>query len=208
MTMKEGEIGWLQRRDGGRRTHVGLRYALSVLVVAAYAAFMVHKYGLRDGLSATYLTWSFFVLGTPVADAGGILDVPLRLLTGVPMVAIETCVVTFTLLSMAWFVKFRRGDFDRTPLLRAFRTMLTTPYPYWGLIALCITGTFLSVRLGDLLIDHVGAAWTTRAFVAMPTEFWVECAAYAVVIGVYVVGMKKLFAGGWGPDGPHPPAKV
>jgi hypothetical protein len=179
-------VHWYSRRGGGADApHMGVRYLLSVLIVAAYAVYMVHKYGARDGLVATYLTWSFFVLGTPVADAGGILDVPLRLLTGVPMVVIEACVTSFTIASMFVLVHYKREEFDRTGLLRAFRVMLTTPYPYWGLIALCVVGTILSVWLGDMLIDAVSGR-------ALPPAFWVGALAYAALLSVYVVGMMPL----------------
>ena len=193
---------WFGRRGsssrGNRRgSRMGVRYLLSALVVAAYAAYMVHKYGIKDGLIATYITWSFFVLGTPVADAGGILDVPLRVLTGFPMVAIEMCVIAFTIASMVLLVKTHPEAFERTGLLRAFKTMLTTPYPYWGIIALCVVGTIMSVRLGDILIDNIGAAFASRsvsALYALPLEFWLVVAAYAVVWWIYVAGMFPLMA--------------
>lgn len=175
--------------------HMGLRYLLTVALVAAYALYMVHKYGVRDGLSATYLTWSFFVLGTPVADAGGILDIPIRILTGWPMVAVETAVISITISTMVLVLHYRPEAFERTALLRAFRTMLTTPWPYWCLVALCIVGTILSVRLGDLVVDNIGASIARSSWAALfdiPTEFWVLCAIYAGVLYAYVAGMLPL----------------
>ncbi len=41
---------------------------------------------------AVALTWSFFVLCTPVADAGILLDFPLRLLFGIRMIVSELAV--------------------------------------------------------------------------------------------------------------------
>lgn len=181
---------------------MGVRYVLSALVVVLYAAYMVHRYGVKDGMIATYLTWSFFVLGTPVADAGGILDVPLRVLTGFPMVAIETCVITFTIATMVLIVRYRPEAFERTRLLQAFRTMLTTPNPYWGVVALCVVGTIMSVRLGDIVIDNIGVAISSARSVAgffaalleLPLEFWLVVAAYAVVWWLYVKFMMPLLA--------------
>ena len=42
-----------------------------------YFVYLVYEYGIEDGGMVTLLTWSFFVLCTPVADAGFLLDFPI-----------------------------------------------------------------------------------------------------------------------------------
>ncbi|MCD6523056.1 MAG: hypothetical protein J7K68_04870, partial [Candidatus Diapherotrites archaeon] len=54
---------------------------LAVLgIVLIYFSFVSMKYGLDKGLLVGLLTWSFFVFCTPIADAGFLLDFPLRIL--------------------------------------------------------------------------------------------------------------------------------
>ena len=126
---------------------LGARWLLVAGCVGLYAAYMVYKLGVRAGATVTYLTWCFLVLGTPVADAGGLLDVPIRLLTGIPMVWVEACVIATTISSCVAIVYFYPDAFKHTALLRAFHTILTKPVPYWAIIVVCIVGTMLSVRL-------------------------------------------------------------
>ncbi|MCA9353073.1 hypothetical protein KC901_02720, partial [Patescibacteria group bacterium] len=56
-----------------------IRFALVLILFVGYFAFIAFRYGLENGFLVTAGTWSFFVLCTPVADAGFLLDFPLRL---------------------------------------------------------------------------------------------------------------------------------
>lgn len=102
---------------------------------------------------ASVLTWSFFVLCTPVADAGFLLDFPLRLLFGVRMViseiAVWTLAIAVNVVSLLYFAEY----YQTTKLTRLFHAILTTPNPYWSVILLSGAGTFLSIRFADELMD-------------------------------------------------------
>lgn len=131
------------------------KYILVFLLFAGYFGFVVYKYGLEQGLLVTALTWSFFVLCTPIADAGFLIDFPFRLITKVRMFVSELAVwiVAISLNLFAFFVD--PEIYSKTKLLRLFKHILESPFPFWGIILISIIGTFTSVKFGDDIIDSV-----------------------------------------------------
>ena len=132
---------------------VFIKFGLLCLILLSYFAYLTYEYDLVTGGIAALITWSFFVLCTPVADAGFLLDFPLRLLFGIRMVFSEIVVwaiaIMVNVISLTYF-----GDFyDTTLITRLMERVLVSPYPYWGIILLSAMGTFLSIRFGDELMD-------------------------------------------------------
>jgi hypothetical protein len=121
--------------------------------LVAYFSYLSYQYDLITGGIASVITWSFFVLCTPIADAGFLLDFPLRLLFGIRMVLSEIFVwvlaITVNVVSLLYFVEY----YQTTKLTILFHTILTNPFPYWSVILLSMAGTFLSIRFGDELMD-------------------------------------------------------
>ncbi len=101
----------------------------------------------------TLLTWSFFVLCTPIADAGFLLDFPVRLITRLRMVWSELGVWVIAISINLFTVSFYPAFYEHTLVLRLFHNILTHPWPYWGIIILSALGTFLSIIFGDELFD-------------------------------------------------------
>ena len=66
-----------------------MKFLLLLILMLGYFAYLSYEYDLLTGGIAALLTWSFFVLCTPIADAGFLLDFPLRLLFGIRMVLSE-----------------------------------------------------------------------------------------------------------------------
>lgn len=132
---------------------VVIKFLLLVLLLVGYFLYLSVKYDVATGGIAAALTWSFFVLCTPVADAGFLLDLPLRVLFGIRMVVSEVVVwaiaIGINLAVLLWVP----GGYDTTLVTRILHEILTTPWPYWGVIVLSGIGTFLSVRFGDELMD-------------------------------------------------------
>jgi hypothetical protein len=60
-----------------------MKFLLLLGVLVGYTLFLSYRYGFISGGLGALLTWSFFVLCTPIADAGFLLDFPLRLLFGI-----------------------------------------------------------------------------------------------------------------------------
>ena len=130
-----------------------IRFSFALLLVVLYFVFVSFKYGLKDGFFVTLLTWSVFVFCTPIADAGSLVDFPVRLITNIRMIYSESFVWLSAFLINLYALLFRPGIYDKTILLRLFKHILFHPFPFWSIIVISALGTFLSVYFGDELID-------------------------------------------------------
>jgi len=126
-----------------------------LLVLLGYFGFVALEFGLTDGLLVTALTWSFFVLCTPVADAGFLLDFPLRLVTNIRMFVSEIFVwgIAITLNLYTYFI--HPEIYLKTKLLVVFKHILEQPLPFWSIILVSAVGTFMSIQFGDEMYDKV-----------------------------------------------------
>ena len=130
-----------------------LKFLLLMGLFFLYFVYLVYEYGIEDGGMVTLLTWSFFVLCTPVADAGFLLDFPIRLLYKVKMLHTEV-VVWLLAICFSLFGALNYPEvFEINALMKIFHEILLNPIPYWLIIVLCGIGTFLSIFLGDQVFD-------------------------------------------------------
>ena len=132
---------------------VVIRFALLCALMLGYFAYLSYEYNILTGGVASLLTWSFFVLCTPIADAGFLLDFPLRLLFGIRMIISEVVVWAIAIGLNLASLYYRPEYYNTTALTKVFHAILTHPYPYWSVIVLSAMGTFLSIRFGDELMD-------------------------------------------------------
>jgi len=137
------------------KKQVVYKFLLLCVLMLAYFSYLTFQYDAVTGGVASALTWSFFVLCTPIADAGFLLDFPLRLIFGIRMLISEIAVwvlaITINILSFAYFSDY----YQTTSLTKLLHAILTTPYPYWAIILLSGTGTFLSIQFADELMDVI-----------------------------------------------------
>ena len=130
-----------------------LKFTALLFILVGYFAYLTYQYDFLTGGVAALITWSFFVLCTPVADAGFLLDFPIRVLFGVRMVLSEIFVwavaLSLNTLAMVYF----RDYYQTTLITRLMESIITTPFPYWFIVLLSAIGTFLSIRFGDELMD-------------------------------------------------------
>ncbi len=129
------------------------KFLLLLAVLLGYFGYLSYEYDLATGGIVAALTWSFFVLCTPVADAGFLLDFPIRLITGMRMFITEMLVWGLAIVINVITLSASPESYDTTFLTSLFYKILTTPWPYWSIIILCSAGTFLSVRFGDEMMD-------------------------------------------------------
>lgn len=132
-----------------------IKFFLLLVLMLSYFAYLSYEYDLLTGGIAALLTWSFFVLCTPVADAGFILDFPLRLLFGIRMVFSEIAVWAIAILINVLSLSFASDYYQTTIITKLLHQILITPYPYWSIVILSGFGTFLSIRFGDELMDVI-----------------------------------------------------
>ncbi|NOY15211.1 MAG: hypothetical protein GXP43_03265 [bacterium] len=131
------------------------RFIALILILGLYIGYLSLKFNLRTAGWLGIVTWSMFVLSTPIADAGFLLDFPMRVLFSIRMTYSEI---------MVWVIAFtvnittlitNPGLYDKTALTSVFKFILTHPWPYWSIVVISAVGTFLSVHFGDELLDIV-----------------------------------------------------
>lgn len=135
------------------RHQVWIKFLLLCSLLVVYFIYLTYQYNLLTGGVAALITWSFFVLCTPVADAGFLLDFPLRLLFGIRMVLSEIVVWVVAIFINVIALIYFREFYQTTVLTQIMEAILTTPFPYWAVILLSGVGTFLSIGFGDELMD-------------------------------------------------------
>jgi len=135
------------------KKHALLKFLLILLIILIYFFFMTYKYGLEEGFMVTVLTWSFFVLCTPIADAGFLIDFPIRLITNIRMFFVEIFVWIIAI-SINLYAFFNSpAIYGKTKILILFKHILNQPIPFWAIIVISALGTFLSIQFGDELVD-------------------------------------------------------
>jgi hypothetical protein len=129
------------------------KFIILFIIILLYFGFMSYKYGLKDGFITTLITWSFFVFCTPIADAGFLLDFPIRLLLKVRMIYSEMLVWGFAIIINILTFYFIPQIYEKNIILQMFKTILLNPWPYYSIITISAFGTYLSIYFGDELMD-------------------------------------------------------
>lgn len=184
---------WHQLHKHETKRHVLLKFLLVLCIFLLYFIFIASRYGFSQGLFVTSLTWSFFVLCTPIADAGFLIDFPLRLVTGIRMFVAEVFVWGLAIGVNVYAYFFVSEIYEKTNLLSFFYHILESPFPYWAIILLSAVGTFVSIQFGDELIDNVYHKDRTM-YVKHKKKYW-----YLVMLFIFVLSfvlydflLKKL----------------
>ncbi len=129
------------------------KFLLVLLVFLLYFVFISYKYGVEQGFFVSLLTWSFFVLCTPIADAGFLIDFPLRLITKIRMLYSEIIVWAFAIFLNLYAFFLMPTIYQKTGILNLFHHILAEPFPFWSIIIISLIGTFVSIQFGDELLD-------------------------------------------------------
>jgi hypothetical protein len=131
------------------------KFLVVLVILVLYFMFSVWHFGLKDGFLVMALTWSFFVLSTPIPDGGIILDLPIRWATGIKMIFSEIFVWIIAILLNVFNILFNSEIYSKTFVLTMFKTILLEPFPYGIIIILSCIGTFLSLHFGDELYEVI-----------------------------------------------------
>ncbi len=133
--------------------HSTIKFISLIVLIIVYFLFASKSHGIKDGVLISIITWSFFVLCTPIADAGILIDFPIRLISGIKMIYSEIVVWTIAIIINIFVLINNSNIYDKTILLSLFKHIINTPSPYWSIIFLSGIGTFLSIYLADNLAD-------------------------------------------------------
>jgi len=172
-----------------------LKFLALIGILIGYYAYMSWKYDASTGLSVLLLTWSFFVLCTPVADGGFILAFPIRLLFGIRM-SFTQIALWFVAVSINVVMLIAAPDtYDLTFLTRLLQHILTVPYPYWSILVLSAAGTLLSIFFGDEMMDvtsHKDRVQHHRHGLKYRTLLVAGLGVLTVVAYYYLLGSLKI----------------
>lgn len=137
----------------GQRKKLFRKFIILFGILFLYFLFASWHFGFKDGFLVMLLSWSFFVLATPIPDGGLILDLPIRYFIGIKMVFSEIIVWIFAITLNILNLIFNRSIYENTFLLTLFRDILLNPWPYGLIILLSAMGTFFSLYFGDELYE-------------------------------------------------------
>lgn len=137
------------------KQHIFIKFLLVLAIALGYFVFITLQYGVSQGVLVTLISWSFFVLCTPIADAGFLVDFPLRLVTRIRMLFSEMFVWFIAISVNVYALLFNLEIYETTSLLRLFKHILYNPIPFWSIILISCAGTFVSIQFGDELIDKI-----------------------------------------------------
>ncbi|EKF73903.1 hypothetical protein A11A3_11117 [Alcanivorax hongdengensis A-11-3] len=130
-----------------------LKFLGLIVILVGYFAYMSWQYNAATGFGLAVLSWSFFVLCTPVADGGFILAFPIRLLFGISMTLTQVVIWFVAIAINLWTLWYHPSLYDLTFLTNLLKQILTQPYPYWSILLISALGTFLSIYFGDEMMD-------------------------------------------------------
>lgn len=129
------------------------RFLGLIAVLVFYFAYMSWKFDAATGAWLALLSWSFFVLCTPVADGGFVIAFPVRLLFGARMLTTQIIVWIVAVGINIAALSIAPESYEDTALTRLLETILTNPWPYWSILLISAAGTALSIWFGDEMMD-------------------------------------------------------
>jgi uncharacterized membrane protein YidH (DUF202 family) len=138
------------------------RFIALIGVLVAYFAYLSWKFDAATGAWLALLSWSFFVLCTPVADGGFIVAFPIRVLFGTRMLVTQLIVWFVAIAINLVALRVTPASYENTELTRLLFTILTTPWPSWSVLGIAAAGTGLSIWFGDEMLDVTSHADRTH----------------------------------------------
>lgn len=171
-----------------KHSKVGIKKLVIVaLILITYGVFAINEFGLQQGLLITLLTWSFFVFCTPIADAGILVDLPIRIVTGIKMLYSEITVWAIAALVNIFAYIFHPVAYEHTQLLKLFHKIITNPWPFWLIIILSAVGTFTSVILDDDLYNIATSKNRKRSLKKEKFKLYFTIGTFATTVAMYIL---------------------
>ena len=175
------------------KRHVFIKFLILLGILLVYTAYLSYKYGFATGGLLAVISWSFFVLCTPISDAGMLINFPMRVLFKVRMWITESVVWGLAILINVYAVLVTPDIYQNSLLGHIFYGILTQPYPYWSIIILSFFGTFLSVHFADELLDYVKYHEVKKTLKhRIIFEGVVMISIFVLILSTYSILLQKL----------------
>lgn len=156
------------------------RFLIVLIILIFYTGYLVYQFG-NDGFSLGILTWSAFLMATPIADAGILIDLPIRIFLNIRMVYTEMIVWAIGIAVNIYFLSFNPQVYEKTAITHTFHQILTHPWPDWIIIVISAAGTFLSLYFGDELMDVI-FFHEREKYLKHRKYFYIILAIFAIVL--------------------------
>lgn len=132
------------------------RFICVSIILIIYFLYVCWKYGITQGIGVTLITWSFFIFGTPLADADAIVDFPIRVFTDIPMHITEIYLFIIAALISLWYYIYNRVIFQYTFLTKIVYKMITNPFSLYGfIVVLSLIGSVISAFFENAIYDLI-----------------------------------------------------
>jgi hypothetical protein len=154
------------------------KFFMGLAVLVGYFAYLWWKFDAKTGLLVAGLTWSFFVLCTPI-----------RLLFKIRMLVTELFVWLLAATICAYSFYYVPEVFEKSLITSVLHKILITPVPYWGLIGLCAVGTFMSVHLGDEMLDVISHRDRDKFH---RSGFWLRLISFGAILVFVLIVYEHL----------------
>jgi len=129
------------------------RFIALLALLIGYFIYVSWQYDAATGGWLALLSWSFFVLCTPVADGGFIIAFPVRLLFGMRMITTQIFVWIVAIGINTAAITISPQTYQNTVLTRLLHEILTNPWPNWSILFISAAGTGFSIWFGDEMMD-------------------------------------------------------
>lgn len=166
------------------------KFFIILAVLFSYTAFAIARFGIGQGVPVAALTWSFFVFCTPVADAGFLVGLPLRIFAGIRMLRSQIGVWVVAFLMNVVALLLQPAIYEKTALLELFQKIITTPWPLWLIIIISAIGTLVSILFDDEAIDLANAKNKRKQLQQQRTNVYVNIAIFSLAIVFYILVLK------------------
>lgn len=117
--------------------------------------FLIKHHGIGRGLIASFLTWSFFVLCTPIISRALVISNIIEKLTGSNLYNAGLFTWSAALITNMILLNLTPTIYNVNPLSGLLAHALTTPRPYWLLISMCGANVWYQALLEKF--DFIGA---------------------------------------------------
>lgn len=124
--------------------------ALSVFFLGIFAYITLYK-GILYGCEMTILIWAFLVVATPIPEAGLLVGIPVKIMTGASLIVTQVIVTIIAFVAIFIIYEREYGKLDNIPIGAFIKDTIDNKFvsKFIPLVILSLLGTFLTLERVD-----------------------------------------------------------
>jgi hypothetical protein len=119
---------------------------ISFLILLFLSFYLNHNF--TTSITATFITWSFYIICVPAYHGKYILGIPYKFLTGKKFLYPERILWGSALIFNSIIIFKYNSFYETTIITNLFYQILSTPWPQWLIIFVSAIGTFYRSIIG------------------------------------------------------------